>query len=119
MTFGEYFAQLRRERGFTLRGFCQENEIDPGNLSKVERGRTQPPKPERLARYAHALGLAEGSEEWATLFDLAYVGRGVIPPEILGDEELAHKLPVLFRTLRGEPVDEERVRTLAERVRRA
>ena len=119
MTFGEYFAQLRRARGLTLRSFCKEHGFDPGNLSKIERGRMRPPKPHRLEKYARALGLAEDSEEWAMLMDLAFVGRGEIPPEILSDQELVAKLPVLFRTLRGEPVDDTRLRELAERIRRA
>lgn len=39
MKFGEY---LKRQRidvlEETLRGFCRERDLDPGNLSKIERG---------------------------------------------------------------------------------
>ena len=63
----------------------------------------QPPKPDSVARLADALGLSHDPEETATLLDLAYAGRGQIPASILSDSQLVAKLPVLFRTLRGEP----------------
>lgn len=119
MRFGEYFAQLRREHQQSLRSFCREHGFDPGNLSKVERGRLQPPRPDRLAVYATALGLDEQSDEWRELFDLAAAERGDIPPELLSDEEVLAKLPVLFRSLRGEAVDEEQLEKLVELIRNA
>ena len=36
-TFGEFFKQKRIVLGMTLRQFCAENGLDPGNISKIER----------------------------------------------------------------------------------
>ncbi len=42
--FGEYFKKKRLEIGKTLRQFCLENGLDPGNISKIERGILRPPQ---------------------------------------------------------------------------
>lgn len=118
MKFGTYFAQLRRERSITLRGFCRDHGFEPGNLSKIERGRLQAPTKDRLSEYTAALGLDEGSDEWLTLHDLAYAERGHIPPDLLSDEQVAPLLPRLFRSLRGETPDEETLHLLVERIRK-
>ena len=117
--FGTYFRSLREARELTLRRFCVENGLDPGNISKMERGRLLPPDKERLSSLADCLGLEEASDERVRLYDLAYACRGEIPPDILNDEELVGRLPLLFRTLRGENLGEEELRALAERVRGA
>ena len=117
MTFGEYFAHLRREREVTLRAFAIEHGFDAGNLSKMERGKLPPPKSERVVEYAAALGIQDGTEEYDRLRDLAAVGRGEIPPDLLADPDVMAQLPVLFRTLRGEPVDIDLLRSFAERIR--
>ena len=116
--FGAYLRELRRQRGLTLRRFCLQNGLDPGNYSKLERGRLPPPGRERLADYARYFGLAEGSDEWANLFDLASADRGRIPEDLMTDEELVRKLPLVFRTLRGEKLTPEQLRELAETIRR-
>jgi hypothetical protein len=56
-----------------------------------------------LEKYAGALGLERGSDDWLKLFDLAAASRGQLPKDLLSDEELLEKLPALFRTLRGRP----------------
>ena len=120
-TFGEYFAELRRERaGVSLRRFCKEHGFDPGNISKMERGRLSPPRSrEKIEEYALALGVAEGSDEWYELFDLASAARGEIPQEIMSDAELVGKLPTVFRTLRGDRVSEEELDELLDKLRKA
>ncbi len=52
--FGDFFAELRRRQaGKSLRQFCLHHDFDPGNISKIERGRLSPPRsPEKLATYA-------------------------------------------------------------------
>ncbi len=117
--FGEYLAELRRERkNMSLREFCRAYGFDPGNFSKRERGKLPPPQSrQKLAEYATALDLTEGSDEWTELFDRAAAARGEIPPELLEDEELVAELPVLFRTLRGERVSEENLNRLAKLLR--
>lgn len=43
-TFGSYFKDRRIKLGLTLRQFCEKHSMDPGNLSKIERGVLPPPK---------------------------------------------------------------------------
>jgi transcriptional regulator with XRE-family HTH domain len=119
--FGEFFAKMRRERvGLSLREFCTVNQFDAGNISKLERGRLAVPQSQEiLERYAEALDVAKGSDNWYRFFDLAAAERGKIPEDLLSDEEVVGKLPVLFRTLRGEKVTEEQMKGLIDLIRRA
>lgn len=111
MTFGEYVRELRIRRKLTLRAFCRKLKIDPGNWSKIERGLLVPPKSRVvLAEIAKVLNLKEDSEEWYTLFDLAAISH--IPREIVEKDDILDKLPVFFRTLRGEKPTEEELKTL-------
>lgn len=118
--FGELLKELRMRAGLSLREFCLRNQIDPGNYSRVERGVFRPPQNrEMLEKYALALGLSDGSDEWLQLFDLAAAGRGKIPEDIMSDDELADKLPVLFRTVRGTQVSSEKLNEFVEMIRRS
>ncbi|MFH1918569.1 MAG: helix-turn-helix transcriptional regulator [Planctomycetota bacterium] len=117
--FGEFFKQRRIALGLTLREFCRRNGLDPGNISRLERGILAPPQGrEILEHYADLLSLKKGSDEWYTFFDLASVETGRIPPEILEDEELLKKLPILFRTLRGQKVPDEQLDELVRKLRK-
>lgn len=117
--FGNYFKELRIKRRMTLRRFCEEFGFDPGNISKLERGLLPPPQSRgKLEQYAQALGLKKGTSAWYEFFDLAAASRGQIPQEILKDDKLVAKLPVLFRTLRGERVPEEKLNELVEIIRK-
>lgn len=118
--FGKYIKSLRTRQRKTLREFCLENGLDPGNYSRIERGRfPAPQKQETLEKYATALGLTRGSDEWVELFDMAAASRGEIPADLLNDEQVLEKLPVLFRTLRGSPVPADKLDELIELVRRS
>jgi len=103
----------------TLREFCRRAECDPANISRVERGLMPPPRSEKiLEKYAAALGLTKGSDEWYQLFDLAAAEHGMLPADLMSDKELVAALPTFFRTLRGQkPTREEMIR-LAEKIRR-
>ena len=117
--FGNYFKELRIKRRMTLRRFCEEFGFDPGNISKLERGLLPPPQSRgKLEQYAQALGLKKGTSAWYEFFDLAAASRGQIPQEILKDDKLVAKLPVLFRTLRGERVPEEKLDELIEVIKK-
>ena len=119
-SFGGVFKACRIKSGVTLRAFCQEHGFDPGNISRLERGRMQPPtSAEKLTEYANALGIDRGSDDWYEFFDLAAAERGRIPADLLSDEELLGKMPVLFRTLRGDKFDRSKLDDLIERIRRA
>lgn len=113
--FGNYLKSLRTERKISLRDFSINANADPGNVSRIERGVLSPPQNrEMLARFASALNLPEGSDEWYALFDQAAAERGLIPPDILQNDRIANFLPAFFRTLRGQkPTDEEMDKIIA------
>jgi transcriptional regulator with XRE-family HTH domain len=117
--FGKMLKRLRVAKGLTLREFCLENGLDPGNYSRLERGLFQPPqKEELLEKYAVALGVKRGSDEWLEFFDIAAASRGEIPKDLLSDEEVLGKLPAVFRTLRGSAIDPDKLDDLIEKIRR-
>ena len=119
-TFGAYLKHLRLARRLSLREFCLRLEADPSNYSKLERGLLYPPdSEERLVVYEQALGLEADSSQARELRRLAALGRGMIPPAILSDRELAGKLPLFFRTLEGEPLSEEKLDEVVEMIRQA
>ena len=119
-TFGANAKALRQARSLTLRAFCEKHGFDPGNLSRLERGLSLPPQDqEKLAEYATALGLHSDSPEWREFFDRAAAARGELPKDLLEDEEVVEKLPLLFRTLRGDPVPPDRLDDLIDKVRRS
>lgn len=118
--FGEFFKKMRLQQGKPLRSFCIENGFDPGNISKLERGKLPPPKSRvKLEEYATALGLEKGSDDWYQFFDLASACKGQIPEELLSDEETLKALPVLFRTLQGQKLSEKKLKELIEIIRKA
>ena len=119
-TFSALLKKLRLSKGITLREFCGKNGFDPSNYSRLERGLYPPPQSsEKLAQYAKALDLQPGSDEWLDLFDTAAACRGEIPKDLLSDEELVAKLPVLFRTIRKKRLAPEELDSLAEKIRRS
>ncbi len=119
-TFAELVKKHRLAAGCTLRVFCLKHNFDPGNFSRIERGLSPPPQGhDLLERYADALGLSRGSDDWLELFDAAAAERGEIPADLMSDKEVVEKLPVLFRTLRARQVSAENLDELVERIRRS
>ncbi len=118
--FGAFLKKSRLNTGLSLREFCLKNELDPGNYSRLERGLYPPPQSdELLGRYAASLGFPEGSDKWLELFDLAAAERGKIPEDLMKDDAVVDKLPVLFRTIRAKQVSGEGLDNLVERIRRS
>lgn len=118
--FGVFFKELRIARKITLRQFCEAHGYDPGNISKLERGLLPPPESEaKLADFARALRIRRGSDAWYQFFDLARAARGKLPPEILRQRDVVARLPLLFRTLRGQKVSAEKLDELIAMIRRA
>jgi transcriptional regulator with XRE-family HTH domain len=119
-SFAGLFKALRKEKRITLRAFCDKAEADPGNISRMERGAMPPPQDrEILTRYANALGISQGSDDWYLFFDLAAADRGIIPKDIMEDEELVQKLPAFFRTLRGQKPTENDLRRVVEKIKKS
>jgi transcriptional regulator with XRE-family HTH domain len=119
-TFGKLLKKLRMAKGLTLREFCQAHRLDPGNYSRLERGLFPAPQRENLLeKYATALGITRGSDEWLEFFDVAAASRGEIPKDLLSDAEVVEKLPVIFRTLRGKAITPDKLDDLVNKVRRS
>ncbi|MCH8042102.1 MAG: helix-turn-helix transcriptional regulator [Planctomycetes bacterium] len=118
--FGRTLKAHRKKLGLTLREFCLKNDIDPGNYSRLERGRASPPQGQQLLeKYAVALEIQRDTDAWIEFFDAAAAARGEFPKDLLSDEELIDKLPALFRTLRGHPFPSEKLDELLEMIRRS
>ena len=118
--FGSHFKELRIRQKMTLRQFCDAHGYDPGNISKLERGLLPPPESDaKLTDYAKALKIRRGSDTWYQFFDLARASRGKLPPEILRKRDVVARLPLLFRTLRGQKVSDQKLNELIEMIRRA
>jgi len=120
MTFGEFFKQKRIDLRKTLRQFCADNKLDPGNVSRLERGLMPPPQgSDKLEDYAQYLQIKKGSDDWYRFFDLARIEAGRIPDELLKDEAVVASLPILFRTLRGQKISEKKLEKLVELIKKA
>ena len=118
--FGALLKHHRLANGKTLREFCLEHDFDPGNYSRLERGLFPPPQShELLEKYARALGLTPGSDEWLKFFDTAAVERGQIPADLMSDADVVKKLPLLFRTMRAKQVSGDNLDDLIDRIRRS
>ncbi len=120
ITFGEFFKEKRINLKKTLRQFCADNKLDPGNISRLERGIMPPPQgSDKLEEYAKYLHIKKGTDDWYKFFDLAAVEAGRIPAELLNDARVAASLPILFRTLRGKKISEKKLDELVEMIRKA
>ena len=119
-TFGQFMKQLRRRQGVSLRKFCEMHGLDPGNQSKMERDLRLPPiSAQHREDLARRLGLQPGSEDWQMFFDLADVAAGRMPRELVEDPELAPKLPLVFRSLRGEKLSRTQLEEVAALLKRS
>lgn len=117
--FGELIQARRAEIRLTLRDCAVRADMDPGNLSKLERGRMAPPQdPDILARLIDALELTDtaGAQELA---DAAAMQNGRIPRDILSNEEVMSALPILLRTVNNKQLEGAQVEKLIEIIRNA
>jgi transcriptional regulator with XRE-family HTH domain len=118
--FGELIKMRRAELRLSLRAFAERAGMDPGNASRLERGRMAPPEdPDVLDRIAAALEFKKGTPEHERLMDLAAAAKGRVPQDLLSDEEVAARLPILFRTLRSKPLSGEQLERLIDSIRKA
>jgi transcriptional regulator with XRE-family HTH domain len=118
MMFGEFIKEHRKIRRLTLRQFCTVLEFDPSQWSKIERGILAPPKNENVLKLiASVLYLKPRTPEYTELMDLAALGTGRIPSDILSDAELSQYLPLVFRTVRNSKPTEAELLALTEIIR--
>ncbi len=117
--FGNFLKEKRIGQSLTLRKFCRNNGFDPGNISKIERGILPPPQSkEILFKYASALGIKEGTDDWLLFCDLAATSAGKIPLDVASNEELMNALPVLFRTVRRNTLDKQGLENLVKSIKK-
>lgn len=117
-TFGQFLRRKRTERRLTLREFCRRYGLDPGNISRIERGVLPPPQSEEVrSRYATALGIEKGSDDWLTFCDRAAAESGKLPDDVAGDERILGQLPMLFRTIRDAKLGADELQRLIDIIR--
>ena len=118
--FGDTVRERRKQLRLGLREFAQRAGMDPGNLSKIERGRLGAPQSEEaLDRICEALEWRPGSDEADALKDQAAIENGQIPAAVLGDEVVMAKMPLLLRTLRNRQLEPEQLDRLIDLIREA
>jgi transcriptional regulator with XRE-family HTH domain len=116
-SFGEWLKAQRGRKRLALRVFARKAGLDPGNLSRYERGVVPPPQDEAvLQRIGRALGLKPGSVSWSEMVHLSAIGARRIPPDVADDPAVLKALPILFRTLKGKKLTEEDLIRLARRI---
>ena len=101
-TIGEFIRKRRIKKGFTLRKFCLENDLDPAYISRLERDIFIPSKEGNLEKIAEALEIEKESEEWFAFLDLACINKGKFPTDLKNDPGFIKSLPIFFRTVRGK-----------------
>ncbi len=120
MRFGEMVRERRKELRLGLREFAQRAGMDPGNLSKIERGRLAAPQSDEiLNRICGALEWSPESAEADLLTDQTAIENGQIPEEVLGDDVVMAKMPLLLRTVQNKQLEPEQLDRLIEMIREA
>ena len=103
-----------------MREFCRRTGLDPGNASRLERGRIAPPADRaKLDEYAGYLELQEGSPEREEFIQLGQICARRIPDAVMDDEELVRNLPLLFRTCSGRKPTRGQLEKLVDMIRKA
>ena len=106
MDFGELLAEYRKKANLTLRDFAGKIGYDPSNISKVERGRINPPAGGVILRkWGNAVGLKPGSLELEE-----FIAKGLsvrIKKATLSDGEVEKLMPAFFRAVDNKNVDPE------------
>lgn len=117
---GLYFGQLLKkirveEANIGLRNFAEMVELQPSNLSNIERGKIPPPaNKETLDRICDTLGLSPSDPRRAELFDLAAEDSNRIPADIATIVKENEGVPVLVRTVANKQLSDDKLRELAK-----
>lgn len=112
--FHDFVKGKRLENELSLREFCKATELDPSNWSKIERGISVPPKSSAvLGKIAEVLNLNE--DETNLLNDLALIGA--FPEDLKPSDSILEKLPIFFRTVRGDKPTREELERLIKTIR--
>lgn len=116
--FGQIIKELRIKRGLTLRHTCRLLNYDPSNWSKIERGKMSPPSDKKTLRnWAKVLGISE-KKEVQEFIDGANLTQGIIPQDILSQDNIVNVLPAFFRTLRNKKPTKKEIDRLIGLIRK-
>ncbi len=83
-TFGEFLRSVRKARRVSIREFEEQVHKTRAYLSDIERGKNKPPDRELLDIMIKQLNLADFPSIVNRLYDLAAVGRNVVPDDLRG-----------------------------------
>lgn len=56
--------------------------------------------------------------EWLEFFDIARTGAGRIPEDLLADKNIVAKLPLVFRTIKGQKLTGEQLEKFARALKK-
>lgn len=79
-SFSAYIAEIRTERGLTLRGVSARLGISPSYYNDVEKGRRKPLSLEKLESFAQITGMTEAEKN--RMYDLAGQANGHVAPDL-------------------------------------
>ena len=108
-SFGETIREMREAQTMGLRAAASHLGISPAYLSRIERGRERPPKPELVKRIATLLG---GDPD--LLFRLAES----TDPDLADYIHLTPNVPEFLRTAKAMDLTSEDFEVLIEEVKR-
>lgn len=116
-SFGSILKELRIQKDLSLRDTCKLTQYDPSNWSKIERGLISPPSNEKVLRkWAKVLGL-DNKQDIQSFIDRAVLAQGMIPEDILSNDDVVKYLPAFFRTLRNKKPTKEEIDKLIELIK--
>jgi len=103
--FGDFIHRVRIGQRQSLRHVAGRLGVTPTYLSDIERGRRNPPAPDKLEKLARALGIQR-----ARLEDKALIARRAVELVLTGEatdrkDELALILARRWEGLTGEEID--------------
>ena len=117
MNFANYFSDLRKATGLSMRKFATTKGYDVGYISRIEAGITRPPvETEKMEALAAALEIRKETKQWVEFFDLAAASRAELPADLKEDQAVLNLLPAFYRTLRREKISEDEVDKLLEKL---
>lgn len=119
-TFGRLLKKIRLEEAeIGLRAFADLIDMKPSNLSNIERDRIPPPAGrEAIENICNALGLDKADTRRTQLFDLAAKAKNRIPADVAQAVKEQPGIPVLVRTVANKQLSEQKLRELAEYIKK-
>ncbi|MDP3836795.1 MAG: helix-turn-helix transcriptional regulator [bacterium] len=116
--FGSLLFELRAEANLSIREVCKMVSYDPSNWSKIERGLISPPSDEKtLKLWAKALSVEK--EKLQDFSDKAKIAQGIIPSDLMDNQELLQLMPAFFRTVRNKKPSKEELDSLMKLIKNA